>query len=174
MAERQPGSDRGRAVIDWEEAFAFYVGLPAQRRTYAAVAVEFEVSVRTVERHGQTGRWAERLRDIDAVAARETDARLGQERAEQVEKLRKLIDATFIAYADNLRRGTVRTGPGDLDRLYKLWRQLDQELEHPPPPPEHAAAPARSAEHSAAVLAALQEAGALEALGLRLARPEKP
>jgi hypothetical protein len=107
------------------------------------------------------------------VAARETDARLGHERAEQIEKLRKLIDATLIAYADNLRRGTVRTGPGDLDRLYKLWRELDQELEHTPAVPQ-APAPARSAEHSAAVLTALQEAGALEALGLRLASPEEP
>jgi hypothetical protein len=173
MGERQPGSDRGRAVIDWDQAFAFYAGLPALQRTYAAVAAEFKVSVRTVERHGQTGRWAARLREIDAAAARETDARLGHERAEQIEKLRKLIDATLIAYADNLRRGNVRTGPGDLDRLYKLWRQLDQELEHAAPLPKPAPAPARSAEHSAAVLAALQEAGALEALGLRLARRKK-
>ena len=161
----QSGSRLGRPAVDWEKAFVFYAALPAQTRSYGAVASEFGVSPRTVERQGRQKKWAQRLAEIDAVAAADTDQRLGRARAEQTVKLRKLIDATFIAYADNLRRGDVRIGPADLDRLHKLWRQLDNELEHPPP---RAVTPAvtRTPEHNAAVLQALQETGALDALGL--------
>ena len=42
------GSDLGRPAIDWEQAFAFYASLPAERRSYQAVADKFGVSVRTV------------------------------------------------------------------------------------------------------------------------------
>ena len=80
--------------------------------------------------------------------------------------MRKLIDATFVAYAEKLRRGDVRVGPSDLDRLHKLWRQLDLELEHSPTA-TRATIVERSAEHTFAVLEALRETGALKALGLR-------
>jgi hypothetical protein len=167
----QSGSRLGRAVVDWEKAFVFYAALPAQTRSYGAVATEFGVSPRTVERQGRQRGWTQRLSEIDAAAAAETDQRLGQARAEQTVKLRKLIDVTFIAYADNLRRGDVRIGPADLDRLHKLWRQLDNELEHPP---ARAVTPAvtRTPEHTAAVLQALREAGALDALGLHSEQEE--
>ncbi|HEV2590450.1 MAG TPA: hypothetical protein VGU02_01030, partial [Gaiellaceae bacterium] len=56
-AERRPGSNSGRATIDWQQAFLFYVSLPPEQRDYQTVADEFGVSRRTVERHGRTDRW---------------------------------------------------------------------------------------------------------------------
>lgn len=167
--KRSPGSNRGRPAIDWETAFAFYASLPAERRSYRAVANEFAVSMRTVETHGRQGRWKQRLQRIDTQAAAAVDASLGQARAEQVSKLVRLVDASFIAYAEKLRAGDVRLTPADLERLHKLWRQLHEELQQPRLP-EHEAVvePVHSAEHTTAVVEALRDAGALEALGLRI------
>jgi hypothetical protein len=171
---RQPGSDLGRPLIDWEQAFAFFASLAPERRSYAAVAAEFGVSVRTVERHGRSEQWQQRLRLINTQAAAETDNMLGHARADQIGKLVKLIDASLVAYAERLRRGDVRIGPADLDRLYKLWQQLQHELAQPPEPQaadEQPAAPLRSPEHTAAVIEALRETGTLSALGMHTVDP---
>jgi hypothetical protein len=72
-AERKRGSDRGRAALDWNQAFLFYAGLPPEQRSYAAVAAEFGVSARTVERHGRKERWRERAHELDREATA-TDA----------------------------------------------------------------------------------------------------
>lgn len=167
---RQPGSDRGRPACDWAKAFIFWAALPAERRSYAAVAAEFGVSVRTVERHGCLERWQHRLGGINEQAAAETDARLAQEKAALVGRLRMLIGATLTAYTDRLRRDEIRISPADLDRLLKLWQQLDQELDSPPRAlsAESAPVPARSAEQAAAVVQALAESGALTELGLQI------
>jgi hypothetical protein len=165
---RRPGSDRGQPAIDWERAFVFWAGLPPEGRSYQAVADEFRVSRRTVERHGREGGWKRRLAEISAQAVAETNSSLGHARAEQVGKLRKLIDATLLSYAEKLRRGDMRMSPADLDRLHKLWQQLTDEL--PPPhestPREEERSTGRPAEHIAKVIEALRDSGALEALGL--------
>ena len=171
---RQPGSDLGRPLIDWEQAFAFFASLAPERRSYAAVASEFGVSIRTVERHGRSEQWQQRLRLINAQAAAETNSMLGRARAEQIGKLVKLIDASLVAYADRLRRGDVRIGPADLDRLYKLWQQLQHELAQPPETraaDEQPPSPDRSPEHTAAVIEALRETGTLSALGMHAVDP---
>ena len=132
------------------------------------------MSVRTVERHGRSEQWQQRLRLINAQAAAETNSMLGSARAEQIGKLVKLIDASLVAYAERLRRGDVRIGPADLDRLYKLWQQLQHELVEPPEPEadgEQPPAPARSPEHTAAVIEALRETGTLSALGMHAVDP---
>src|ERR671938_98760 len=90
-AGRHPGSDRGRPAVDWEQAFAHYAALPPELRSYEAVAREFAVSVRTVEKHGRLGRWRERVRAIEAQATAELDAQLGQARAKQLADVEKLI-----------------------------------------------------------------------------------
>jgi hypothetical protein len=167
--KRQPGSDRGRPACDWEQAFVYWAALPSEQRSYAAVAAEFKVSTRTVERHGRLERWQQRLNEINKQAAAETDARLGQEKAEEASRLRKLIEATMVSYADKLRRGDVRISPSDLDRLHKLLRKLDDELAPAPSMPRsETAAPVRSVEHVAAVVQALAESGALAQLGLQI------
>ena len=51
-ANRKPGSNRGRAAVDWQRAFQFYAAVPPAERDYRRVAEEYRVSVRTVERHG--------------------------------------------------------------------------------------------------------------------------
>jgi len=173
-AERKPGSDLGGPAIDWEQAFIYYASLPAEGRRYQAVADEFGVSVRTVEKHGRNEHWKQRLQAINAQAAAETNNALGQARAEHFVDLAKLIEASLIGYAEKLRRGDVRMGPADLDRLHKLWRQLSDELNQPSEPAstDPAPAPTRPAEHTAAVIEALLETGTLAALGLQAADSE--
>ena len=59
-AERKPGSDRGRPSIDWEQAFRLLRLAAAPRAQLPRGREEFEVSVRTVERHGRAGSWKQR------------------------------------------------------------------------------------------------------------------
>ena len=174
-AERQPGSDFGRPTIDWEQAFIYYASLPAEGRRYQAVADKYGISVRTVEKHGRNEQWKQRLQAINAQAAAETNNALGQARAEHLVDLAKLIEASLIGYAEKLRRGDVRMGPADLDRLHKLWQQLSDELSQPSKPASTdppAPAATRPPEHTAAVIEALRETGTLAALGLQAAESE--
>jgi hypothetical protein len=168
-AERQPGSDSGRPTIDWEQAFIYYASLPAEGRRYQAIADKYGISVRTVEKHGRNEHWKQRLQAINAQAAAETNNALGQARAEHFVDLAKLIEASLIGYAEKLRRGDVRMGPADLDRLHKLWQQLSDELSQPSKPASTDSAPGatRPPEHTAAVIEALRETGTLAALGLQ-------
>lgn len=123
-AERAPGSDRGRPAIDWEQAFQFYASLPDPQRNYQAVATKFGVSVRTVEKHGRIEGWKQRLARVHTEAATHADARLGEQRAEKLAEVELLIDATMTTYAHQLRSGSVRVAPVDLQRLFKLREEL--------------------------------------------------
>jgi hypothetical protein len=143
-------------------------------RTYAAVAAEFGTSPRTVEHHGRVDGWRVRLREIETAARQGVDRDLAHARAEDLSKIRRLIDASFIEYANKLRAGDVRMTPADLERLHRLQQQLTDELASPCASariePEQ---PARTPEHTAAVINALAEAGALEALGLSRIPPAR-
>jgi hypothetical protein len=117
---RKPGSDRGRAAIDWEAAFMFYASLPAESRTYAPVAGRFGISQRTVETQGRRNRWRERVREIDAGAARQAAEQLGRARAEQLADFHRLIEASCVTYARQLASGQVRVSASDLAALIKV------------------------------------------------------
>lgn len=121
---RRPNSDLGRPAIDWSEAFLFYASLPPEQRSYARVAAEFGVSVRTVERHGRVEKWRQRMREIQAQAAREADKKLGRAWAERIADFEKLIEATCISYAQQLSGGRVRVTASDLVGLVKISLQL--------------------------------------------------
>lgn len=155
-----------RAAIDWEAAFAFYAALAPAERSYRAVADEFGVSVRTVETHGRGEQWKARLRAIKEETRARTVEALTEARVEEVEKLRKLIDASHVVYAEALRNG-MRMSPADLERLNRLSLALLAEAStpHRPDDGDHEQ-PERTLEHTRAVLDALAETGALEALGL--------
>jgi hypothetical protein len=172
MADRD-GSKRGKTSVDWEAAFAYYAALPPGERSYAAVGVHLQVSPRTVETHGRTGRWKERLRAIDEETAARTVDALVDARVEEVNKLRRLIEASLIAYAERLRDG-MRMTPADLERLNRLSLALIDETTNPRA--RHTESDdlvqERTPEHTAAVLDALEETGALEAIGLARIHPD--
>jgi hypothetical protein len=169
----EPGSNSGRASVDWEAAFAFYASLPAGERSYGKVAARFAISPRTVERHGRLGGWKQRLREIGERAAAATDQSLADARAEEVRKMARLIEASLVGYAEKLRAGQVRMTPADLERLHKLSRQLSDEVEQPAQTrPGEEEPPPRTPEHVAAVVRALKETGALDSLGLTASPPE--
>ncbi|PWU18879.1 MAG: hypothetical protein C5B48_14280 [Candidatus Rokuibacteriota bacterium] len=163
-------------LINWEEAFTYYASLPAKTRSYRAVALQFGVSPRTVEKHGQADRWKERLRTINAAAAAETDRSLGRVRAEHVTQMGELIQASLADYGEKLRSGDVRMSPADLERMQRLWGEVRSELGEPAEDaanPNSTSPPPGSPGHIVEVLRALRESGALEALGLRLGDGEE-
>lgn len=166
MPERRPGSDHGRPLIDWEQAFLFYVGLPPDQRSYQLVADEFGVSVRTVERHGRSERWKERARELDRSAAEAAAEQLRDQRTEKLLDVEKLIDASYLTYATQLRDGKVRISPADLPRLHKLrtdlWTETNNTAVEPVEP--GMVEPIDPAEHRLQVLRALDAAGVLEQL----------
>lgn len=175
MANGRGGSDLGRPAIDWEAAFTFYASLPPDQRSYQAVADEFGVSVRTVEKHGRQEGWKQRLAEIRARVVEETNSSLSAANVEHLKNVIKLTDALKIAFADQLRRGDMPQRPADLERMHKLRTQLIEELaepaEHDSGQPVSPAPSPRTPEHTAEVIRALQESGALEALGLYAADP---
>ena len=168
-ANRRAGSDRGRPALDWEQAFAYYAALPPEQRSYGAVARKFGVSVRTVEKHGRLRGWRERVRAIEAEAGAELDRQLGESRVKTLADVQKLIEASYLTFAQQLRNGDVKIKAADLPRLAKLQLELWQQAaelaaaDQNPPAPAAAAAEGRSFEDKRAVLRALHEAGALEA-----------
>lgn len=92
---------------------------------------------------------------------------------EEIEKLRRLIDASHVVYADALRNG-MRMSPADLERLNRLSIALLDEANTPRAAavnPDHEPPP-RTLEHARAVLDTLIETGALDALGLAQSPPD--
>jgi hypothetical protein len=157
---RRGGSDLGKAAIDWEAAFTVYASLPPEQRSYQAIATRYGVSTRTVETHGRRERWRARARRIDQGASAEAERRIGKARADQIADVQKLIEASFIAYAQQLGDGTLRLTAADLPRLVKLLHELwaePQTEDEPTASTTTAPPPAPSLEHMAAVIAALQE-----------------
>lgn len=118
MRESRPSEGRARAA-DREAAFSFWAGLPRQERSYAAVAEKFGVSARTVERYARDGAWKQRLRAIEAAAARQVDDELGSRRAKQLADFQQLIEDSSIEYARQLASGRVRITASDFVGLIK-------------------------------------------------------
>jgi hypothetical protein len=167
---RSEGSNLGKPMIDWGRAFEFYVALSDERRSYQAVADEFGVSVRTVESHGGREGWGERLRAIKQKVAQDAVVLLEQTHVKRLTAWLRTTEATIGAFADQLIRGEVRLTPADLERMFRVYRQLGEELQLAAVGSAGAGTttgPDRSPEHVAAVISALTETGAIEALGLR-------
>lgn len=174
MAERPPGSDRGRPSIDWEDAFLYYASLADTERSYRAVATHFSVSVRTVEAHGRKEHWKERLARIKADAAETADQRIAAVRAEKLAELDLLIDASLTTYAHQLRAGKVKIGAVDLTRLFKLREELwAQEAVRTAGVGEESGEPEVEdpERRRRDLIAALEEAGAFERLRSLIAEP---
>jgi hypothetical protein len=162
--ERKPGSNLGRAAVDWPQAFHYYASLPADRRSYRAVAAHYKVSVRTVEKHGLREQWRERVREIDREAAAAAAATLATDRARKLVDLEKLIDESEVRYAQTLRSGEVRISAADLPRLHKLRKELWDDLDAEPVEPTMTPVSdvdADSSERKLQVLRALRDAGVL-------------
>ena len=128
MNARRVGS--GSAVDRLGAGFQFYASLPDPERSYRAVADEFAVSVRTVEKHGRAGQWKDRLARVRAEAAEQADAALAQQRAEKLRETELLIDAAMTSFAQQLRAGSVRVSPADVTRLFKLRDELWTQIDH--------------------------------------------
>jgi hypothetical protein len=168
VAERSPGSNRGRPSIDWEEAFAYYASLPDSERSYRAVAGYFGVSVRTVEAHGRKEHWKERLAQIRANVADAAAHELVESRLASLAQLNLLIDASWTLYAHQVTAGQVRVSPSDLPRLYKLREEINAQIAAESSGRPVAEAPDREFEDAEQrkleLIAALEEAGVFERL----------
>lgn len=161
--KRRGASSSGRPATDWQQAFLFYAGLPPQLRTYAPVAAKFGVTVRTVERHGMNEHWQDQAREIDGQALATAAEEIGRARADQIGDVQKLIEASFLRYAQQLSDGSARVSAADLPRLFKLLTELWAD-----PPTSSAASEVPAVaepvplEHIREVLRGLYESGALD------------
>ncbi len=164
-AERKPGSNLGKAAIDWEAAFLYYAALDPGQRSYQAVADQFGVSARTVERHGLVDQWKQRAAAIDRDAAKTAAIQLAKDRADKLANVDKLIEASLTSYANQLLQGSVKLSPADLPRLHKLRTELWNDPTADPPAAEHEVIEDEQVdptEHKLAVLRALHDAGILQ------------
>ena len=127
-ADRRPGSNSGRPAIDWAAAFAYYSSLPDPERSYQAVADEFAVSVRTVERHGRDERWKQRLREVKREAAVALNEELTARQMHSLKDALKLAEATYTRYAQRLQAGAVKVTPSDLARMVALQAQITETI----------------------------------------------
>lgn len=171
-AERRPGSDRGRPAIDWQKAFLFYASLPTERRDYQTVADEFAVSRRTVERHGREDQWKQQARALDRESFRLAAQRLRDERADTLVDTEKLVEATYVSYANQLVTGQVKITPTHVVKLFelreRLWQLRDAETADQLEQVAEPADPIDPTERKLQVLRALEDAGVLD----RLLRPD--
>jgi hypothetical protein len=110
----------GRKRVDREEAFQYWAALPVERRSYSSVALEFDISPRTVERYARDGHWRERLRAIEADAAVRADELLGRARAKQLADFHQLIEASCVTYARQLAVGDVKISASEFAGLIKV------------------------------------------------------
>jgi hypothetical protein len=166
--ERRPGSNRGRAAIDWQKAFLFYASLPAERRDYQTVADKFEVSCRTVERHGRQERWKHQAQELDRESVRAAAGRIRDNRAEKLVDTERLVDATYLRYANQLVADQVKVTPTHLATLFQLreqiWDRVDAETAGQPEQPAQPIDAIEPIERKLQVLRALHDAGVLERL----------
>lgn len=114
-----PAERDGRSRVDREQAFQFWVSLPFEGRSYAAVAKRFGISPRTVERYARDGRWRLRLARIEADATARADEKLGKKRAQQLAEFWRLIEASCVTYARQLAGGEVRISTSEFTALIK-------------------------------------------------------
>jgi hypothetical protein len=166
VAKRKPGSNLGRAAIDWAAAFLDYASLPGNQRSYQAVADKFGVSVRTVEKHGREERWTERARELDRAASQLAAERLRDGRVDALGDIEKLAKASLVSFAGRLRDGQIRMTVADLQKVHKLlnelWQQTDEAIPIEPSVSETAAAQVDSPEYQLEVLRALIDVGLLQ------------
>jgi len=88
--------------------------------SYADIGEAFGRSPRTVERWARDGAWKQRLRAIEAAAARKADDELGSRRAKQLVDFQQLIEDSSVAYARQLASGQVRITASDFVGLIKV------------------------------------------------------
>lgn len=108
------------ARVDREAAFQFWASLPHDRRSYAAVAREFGVSPRSVERYAREGHWQTRLHNIKKEAADHANRKLGRDLGRQLADFHQLIEASCIAYARQLASGDVKISAAEFAGLIKV------------------------------------------------------
>jgi flavin-binding protein dodecin len=174
QAEQKTRGRGARAAIDWEAAFAYYVSLAAKNRSYAAVAAEFAVSVRTVETHGREEKWKERLLAISIEARARTADSLVEARVAEVQEMRRLVNASLVRFEEALQNG-MKMSAADLERLNRLSLALNEEAIGPQPVGRDEAGERveRTPEHVRAVIDALADAGVLETIGLTRLQPSR-
>jgi hypothetical protein len=157
-----------RHEVDWHQAFLYFASLPTGVRTYQAVADQYGVSVRTVERHGRNDDWHRQARQLDREAAQVAAERLRDKRADDLVDTEKLIDGSYVRYANQLVAGDVRVTPGDIVKLHglrqQIWEMKETELAGRFDPEPAQVEPADPTQHKLEVLRALDDAGVLHQL----------
>ena len=90
------------------DAFAYYVGLGNECRSYELVGRQYGVCKRSVLRTARRDRWQERLEEIERQAQEATDARLAKTLFDMNMRHRKLLMAVASRAATALQQHELR------------------------------------------------------------------
>ncbi len=109
-----------------EKAFEYYYAL-GEKRSYAKVAKEFNVSPSTVKLWGKSLRWKQRLKERDLQVAREVAGRTLADEVSHRERNLQIVHMALVQLARALADGEVKMSLGDLDKLIRLESFLRDE-----------------------------------------------
>lgn len=115
------------------DSFALYVGLGPER-SYSTVAEHYHCTKRAVVKCARREGWAQRLADIEAMARKQTDAKLAETISEIDERHRKLLRGIAARAMKALAEHPLETGMEGVraaEIVVKLERLLvNQPTEH--------------------------------------------
>jgi len=114
------------SAIDWDAAFAYYAAL-GSTRTFRHVREHMGVGQRTVERAAIRLNWKARIAEHDREVAAQVDRTLVRDRSLRVADTLRIIDASRLKFAANLREQTFRLTGSDFVGLIKLEQLLEGE-----------------------------------------------
>ena len=108
-----------------KQAFETYYTL-GPRRTYAAVAERFGVSMSTIKNWSRAFRWRRMLQVRQAWQTQQVTEHMDQVLQERTDRARKLLDLALARMARYLADGKLKTAPRDLLLLEGLKRRLSR------------------------------------------------
>jgi hypothetical protein len=93
LASAPNGSNgNGAARVNWRAAKAYYLALPEERRSYAAVARRFGVSDVRVGQIAKRDGWAKAVEEIQAIEEREIQRVLRRELRNRAERISRTLE----------------------------------------------------------------------------------
>lgn len=110
--------------VDWDAARAYFLSLGPDQRSYVAVAAEYKVSVKTVQKWAKRQQWMAQAASLDAQVSGSTRHLIVRTRAERVHNTLALVDAYLDAVIEKLAAKTLDVKASDVAALVKVSELL--------------------------------------------------
>jgi len=107
-----------------QAAFERYYAL-GEKRSFARLAREVEVSVASLKAWSRKYGWQDRVRERDATVARQVADQSIQSLMDETSRNKRIVQMALVRLARAIANGQIRMQMGDLDRLIRLQSFLD-------------------------------------------------